>query len=96
MLSRNHVNGAGEWLEGISASKDGGSTTWNSGNDGEWKFEIDLKVQANSASFAVWLGTEIHRIIVEVMGKGTQGDEGNGFKVAHDTKWRVFTKARGL
>ena len=30
-LVRNHINGAGEWLEGIAASDDGGTTTWNTG-----------------------------------------------------------------
>lgn len=94
-LVRNHINGAGEWLEGIAASDDGGTTTWNTGNDGDWTFEIEMKFLANPAGFAVWLGTDVSRIIVEVMGDGTRDNESNAFDVAHNNldgqfhKWRI-------
>ncbi len=48
ILNRIHTNGAGEWLEGINSSKDGGATTWNTGNDGDWTYEARLKFNANS------------------------------------------------
>ncbi|MDB4289290.1 GDSL-type esterase/lipase family protein [bacterium] len=95
ILERNHLNGAGEWLEGITSSKDGGVTNWNSGNDGDWTFEIEMKFQANPAGFAIWLGTDSHRIIVDVMGAGTQDTNGDVFNVAHNNldgefhKWRI-------
>jgi hypothetical protein len=95
VLNRNHINGAGEWLEGIASSDDGGVTTWNSGNDGDWTFEIEMKFQANPAGFAIWLGTDNHRIIVEVMGDRTRDMAGNVFDVTHNNldghfhKWRI-------
>jgi len=95
VLRRNHINGAGEWLEGIGSSKDGGATTWNSENDGDWTFEIEMKFLANPAGFAIWLGTDTSRIIVEVMGNETRDNDSNAFRVAHNNldgefhKWRI-------
>lgn len=95
VLNRVHINGAGEWLEGVNSSRDGGVTTWNSGNDGDWTFEIEMKFQANPAGFAIWLGTDAHRIIVEVYEDRTQDLDGGQFNVAHNNLdgsfhcWRV-------
>ena len=95
ILTRNHLNGAGEWLEGIASSKDGGTTTWSSGNDGDWTFEIEMKFLANPAGFAIWLGTDTNRIIVEVMGDETRDLDSNAFSVTHNNldgefhRWRI-------
>jgi hypothetical protein len=95
VLNRVHVNGAGEWLEGINSTRDGGLTKWDSGNDGDWTFEIEMKFRANPAGFAIWLGTDTHRIIVEVYGDRTQDLDGGEFTVTHNNldgafhRWRV-------
>lgn len=94
VLNRVHINGAGEWLEGIASSNDGGTTTWNTGNHGDWTFEIRLGFDANPAGFAIWLGTDTKRIIVEVYSDRTQDNGNNAFNVSHDNlvgahSWRV-------
>lgn len=83
-LNRTHVNGAGAWLEGIGSSWDGGMTTWNSANEGDWTFEIRMRFQANPAGFTIWLGTDTNRIIVDVYGDRTQDSGGQTFNVDHD------------
>ncbi|MGC6458139.1 MAG: sialate O-acetylesterase [Akkermansiaceae bacterium] len=95
ILTRTHLNGAGAWLEGITSSRDGGTTTWNSGNDGDWTFEIRMRFQANPAGYTIWLGTGTNRIIVDVFGNRTQDSGGQSFNVAHDNldgafhTWRI-------
>jgi hypothetical protein len=95
ILNRHHLNGAGEWLEGIASTRDGGTTTWNSGNDGDWTFEIRLKFNANPAGFAIWLGTDTKRVIVEIYADRTQDNENNVFNVSHSNLdgafhvWRI-------
>lgn len=95
ILTRDHVNGAGEWLEGINSSVDGGTTTWNTGNDGDWTFEIRMKFVANPAGFAIWLGTDTQRIIVEVYGDRTQDFGADTFNKEHNNldgefhEWRI-------
>lgn len=95
ILNRVHVSGAGEWLEGMASTRDGGTTTWNSGNDGDWTFEISLKFNANPAGIAMWLGTDTKRIIVELYADRTQDNENNVFNVAHNNldgafhTWRI-------
>ena len=95
IFNRTHINGAGEWLEGIASSKDGGTTTWNTGNDGDWTFEIKMKFQANPSGFSIWLGTGTQRIIVDVFGDRTQDNGSGDFNVAHNNldgefhQWRV-------
>lgn len=95
VLRRTHLNGAGAWLEGIASSGDGGATTWNSGNEGDWTFEIRMRFLANPGGYAIWLGTDVGRIIVEVYGDRTQDNGGEGFTVAHNNldgafhHWRI-------
>ena len=99
VLNRNHINGAGEWLEGIGSSKDGGATTWNSDNNGDWTFEVEMKFQANPAGFAIWLGTDTHRVIVEVYGDRTQDNGNDVFSVPGNNldgrfhKWRIVNES---
>ncbi|MGB0992226.1 MAG: sialate O-acetylesterase [Akkermansiaceae bacterium] len=95
VFTHTHTNGSGGWLEGIGSTTDGGTTTWNTANDGDWTYEATLKFNANPNGYVIWLSTDSARIIIEIMGNGTRSNENNSFNVAHNNldgnfhTWRI-------
>lgn len=92
-LNRRHVSGSESWIGGTTLSKDGGLTTWDAGNDGDWTVETRMRFNECSNGFAIWLGTGSRRIVVEVFADRTQALGGNGFVKSHnnqDGNYHVF------
>ncbi len=83
-------SGAGSNLDGTISTKDGGTTTWSSGNDGNWTFEARIKFEECSNGFIFWLGTGTQRILVEVYADRTQDNGAQDFNVAHDNEDGLF------
>jgi len=81
---------AGVNVNGTSSTKDGGTTTWSSGNDGNWTFEARVKFIECSSGYIFWLGTGTKRILLEVYADRTQDFGAEGFNVAHDNEDGLF------
>ena len=82
-------------LNGTASTADGGATTWNTANGGDWTVEIRLRFDDIAAGFALWLGTGDDLILVEIHARATRsttfeaehGDNEDGafhdYRVAH-------------
>ena len=77
-------SGTGTTLNGSLSSKDGGTTNWTSGNDGNWTVEVKLKCIDVSNGFVIWCGTGSNRIVIDIYGDRTQDNGNNTFNVAHN------------
>ena len=95
-LNRNQNGGNGaSWLEGVASSRNGGTTTWATGNDGDWTWESRIRVNASPNGFIFWLGTGSKRIWVVINNGNTQNNGGAGFNVSHTNNdgnfhtWRI-------
>ncbi len=75
----------GKMLDGTNSTKDGGVTTWSSGNDGDWTVEARIKFDECSNGYALWLGTGTKRIIVEIYDDHTQDYGGESYNVSHSS-----------
>ncbi|MFC4992567.1 sialate O-acetylesterase [Rubritalea tangerina] len=80
----------GTTLSGTNATLDGGSTTWNSSNDGDWTLEVELKLIECSNGFAIWCGTDSARIIVEIYADRTTDNGSNSFTAFHNNEDGAF------
>jgi hypothetical protein len=89
-LNRAHLNGAESWVGGTTPSKDGGATTWSTGNRGEWTLETRIRFNECSSGFAFWLGVGSSRVIVEVYADRTQDYGGDSFSRPHNNEDGVF------
>ena len=74
-LRRQHINGAGAWLEGTNSG-------WGTGNDGSWTIEFDLKINSAPNGVVLWLGTDRDLIFVHIFDDRTTTESGR-FNVAH-------------
>lgn len=94
ILNVSHPDGASAGSDGKYASKDGGSTTWNSGNDEAWTFETRLRFHANPNGFRLRLGTDDNNIYVDLYADRTQSEAGSFVSEHNNTDgsyhvWRV-------
>jgi len=84
-LRRQHINGAGAWLEGTNSG-------WNTANDGSWTIEFRMKINSAPDGVVLWLGTDSNLIFVHIYDDRTT-TESNRFNVAHtnnDGSFHVF------
>ena len=94
-LNRTQTGAGGSWVEGTLSSKDGGITTWDTGNAGDWTWETRMRVNNNENGVIIWLGTGTHRIFVEIYNDHTQDTGAQSFNVTHANDdgqyhtWRV-------
>lgn len=76
ILNISHPDGVSAGFDGKYASKDGGASTWNSGNDEAWTFETRLRFNANPHGFRLRLGTDDNNIYVDLYADRTQSASG--------------------
>lgn len=86
VLNRTHTTNTESWIGGSTMSKDGGTTTWASGNSGDWTLEARLKFNEVSEGFALWMGTGNGLMLVKIYADRTQSDAADGFSVAHNNE----------
>jgi sialate O-acetylesterase len=91
VLRYNHSgSGAASVLKGTDAILGGGSTTWDEINDGDWTFEITLKINDSPNGFLLWLGTDTSRIYVNLLNDRTTDYLSNTFTVLHTNNDGAF------
>lgn len=94
-LNRTQSGGGATWLEGRYSSKDGGTTSWEKANNGDWTFEAKVKVNDSPNGFVIWLGTGNDVAIIEIYNDRTQDNGGQAFISSHTNNdgnfhtWRV-------
>ncbi len=77
---------AGVTLDGTNSSLDGGTTKWETGNEGNWTLETRIKFTECSNGVVIWAGVGNQRVIVEIYADRTQDNGANDFNVAHNNE----------
>ena len=77
-LRRQHINGAGSWLEGTGSG-------WTGGHGGSWTIELRLRIDAAPNGVALWLGTGSDLIFVHLFDDRTTNNS-SSFTANHDNR----------
>lgn len=64
-------------LDGTNSGWPGSDASWGSINQGDWTFEVNLRLTACPNGFKLWLGTDTKRVIVEIFPTLTKSDSGS-------------------
>lgn len=85
-LNRTHTTNSESWIGGSTMSKDGGTTTWETGNGDDWTLEARLKFNEVSDGFALWMGTGNGLILIKIYADRTEDDDADNFSVTHNNE----------
>ncbi len=77
------VNSGSDWIDGRLSTTDGGTTTWDTGNAGDWTIEYRIKFSAVPNGLGLWLGVDSDLVQVEIHDTNTKDTGGNVFDVTH-------------
>jgi len=90
-------------LDGSASTGDGGTTTWNTSNSGDWTLEVRIKFNAVPNGFRFWTCTDTERILVDAYEDRTTSDTAtftvnhnnadgqfHVFRIAHDSSGGVY------